>query len=736
MKTFEELDLIPEVKRALTEEKYLTPTPIQAQTIPATLSGRDILGCAQTGTGKTAAFALPILNDLGLKKRKAAPNAPLVLVLAPTRELAIQIDESFATYGRHLHLRQALIYGGVKQGKQVLALDRGAHVVVATPGRLLDLMNQGHVQLDRLEYFVLDEADRMLDMGFLPDLKRIISQLPRRRQSLFFSATLPPNIVQLSQRLLTDPVSVNVTPKETSVERIQQGVIFVEKGDKQRLLRDVINSPEVYRAIVFTRTKRGANSVAEKLSKSGIPAVAIHGNKSQNARQRALEDFRRNRVKVLVATDLAARGIDIDGVTHVINYEMPIEAESYVHRIGRTGRAGAEGIAYSFCASGEMEELRAIERLIGIRIPAYRQDLQPEPTRSGSAVRVENSQSSSGSSQTSSYRPQPSESSRGSSDRAASPYGARRERPVRGGADASSDSNRPRRGRKITPETQFSEPRSKNVWENRDMSASGNSRRPAATGSGQRLPSDNRSSSSRSSDGYSNGRPNVSSTGNRDSRPNTGSSGGERSERAWQFVEQDSANRSPSRSARPAENRNPYGRSPQRSSEQPAGSRSGQAGSTGQSQPRTGERLASPNRPRRFEDASENGTRSGESRGRSDASASRPYRSDRPTQGRPAEGGSGGRSTNSDRSVNRSVSPNPYGGGRSNRSQASAGSDRRPAGRTSERSFGARSSNDTQSSSQTGTIHAADNPSSTQPKRAAGRGRPGENGKPAFRRAR
>jgi ATP-dependent RNA helicase RhlE len=381
LKTFEELELIAPVQRALADEKYEIPTPIQAQTVPAALEGRDILGCAQTGTGKTAAFALPILNQLGQQPRKAKPNHPLVLVLAPTRELAIQIEASFATYGKHLRLRQVLVYGGVKQGNQVRALNRGAHILVATPGRLLDLMNQGYITLNQLEVFVLDEADRMLDMGFLPDLKRIISHLPDERQSLFFSATMPPKITQLSKRLLKDPVNVNVTPGTSSVQRIEQRVLFVEKAGKQSLLRQIVTADDVDRVIVFTRTKRGANVVAEKLDRSGIKAAAIHGNKSQNARQRALEAFRRKQVQVLVATDVAARGIDIDGVTHVINFDLPIEPEAYVHRIGRTGRAGAEGIALSFCSSAERGELRAIEKLIGQKVPLAAGQIEPAAMR-------------------------------------------------------------------------------------------------------------------------------------------------------------------------------------------------------------------------------------------------------------------------------------------------------------------------------------------------------------------
>ncbi len=369
MKTFAEIELIAPVQRALADENYETPTPIQAQTVPAALQGRDVLGCAQTGTGKTAAFALPILNRLGQRNRKAAPNHPFVLVLAPTRELAIQIGESFATYGRHLRLRQALVYGGVSQGNQVRALNRGAHILVATPGRLLDLMNQGHIKLDQLEVFVLDEADRMLDMGFLPDLKRIISQLPDQRQSLFFSATMPPKIVDLTHRLLRDPVSVNVTPESTTVEKIEQRVLFVERRGKHALLRTILDTEDVERALVFTKTKRAANMLAEQLVRGGIRATAIHGNKSQAARQRALEAFRRKHVQVLVATDVAARGIDIDRITHVVNYDLPVEPEAYVHRIGRTGRAGADGIALSFCCAGERRELRAIEQLIGQKVP-------------------------------------------------------------------------------------------------------------------------------------------------------------------------------------------------------------------------------------------------------------------------------------------------------------------------------------------------------------------------------
>ena len=385
LKTFAELDLPEPIQRALAEENYQVPTPIQAQTIPAAIEGRDVLGCAQTGTGKTAAFALPILDYLYHQNRKARRHHPNALILAPTRELAIQIGDSFKTYGRHAQLKQTLVYGGVGQGNQVKAMEKGVHILIATPGRLLDLMNQGVIKLSQLEIFVLDEADRMMDMGFLPDLKRIISQLPEKRQSLFFSATIAPNIVQLAKKLLYEPINVNVTPKTRSVDRIDQRVLFVEKSKKQKTLESLIDDPSVGRAIVFTRTKRMANTVSSRLGKAGVKSAAIHGNKSQNARQRALDAFRKNHLKVLVATDVAARGIDIDGVTHVVNYDLPNEPESYVHRIGRTGRAGAEGIAISFCTAEDRGDLRAIEKLIDQKVPVdpdYPMPAQSESTPS------------------------------------------------------------------------------------------------------------------------------------------------------------------------------------------------------------------------------------------------------------------------------------------------------------------------------------------------------------------
>ncbi len=385
--SFSELQLAEPLQRAIRAENYSIPTPIQTQAIPHVLAGRDLLGSAQTGTGKTAAFALPILHQFETHRRPATPGAPRGLVLSPTRELAVQIGQSFQTYGQFVGFRQAVIYGGVHQNSQVRALKRGVHLVVATPGRLIDLMDQGHIELGSLETFVLDEADRMLDMGFLPALKRIISELPRQRQSLFFSATLPPKIIQLAEHLLQNPVSVNVTPKSSSVEKIEQRVVFVEHGGKREMLHNILKEGNIKRALVFTKTKRTANVVAEKLMRSGIKATAIHGNKSQNARQRALEAFRRKQVHVLVATDVAARGIDIDGITHVVNFDLPLEPESYVHRIGRTGRAGAEGVALSFCTAGERRELRAIERLIGQKL--LMADGEPQPAQAQPANRSE-----------------------------------------------------------------------------------------------------------------------------------------------------------------------------------------------------------------------------------------------------------------------------------------------------------------------------------------------------------
>lgn len=383
MTSFAGFELVEPIQRALAAENYTTPTPIQAEAIPPLLAGRDLMGCAQTGTGKTAAFALPILQHLDRKRKAAVACAPRVLVLSPTRELAAQIGESFRTYGRHISFRQTVVFGGVGQGAQVNAMFRGVHVLIATPGRLLDLMNQGHIRLDKLEIFVLDEADRMLDMGFLPDVRRIIAELPKQRQSMFFSATMPDSIVDLAGSLLTNPVRVEVTPVSSTVEIIEQKVLFVDGGNKPALLTTVLQDPATERLLVFTRTKRRADLVAKHLTVNGVRADAIHGNKSQAARERALEKFRCGRIRVLVATDLAARGIDVDGVTHVINYDMPFEPESYVHRIGRTGRAGASGIALSFCDSSERTWLKAIERLIRQSIPV----MEDHPYHQASSAR-------------------------------------------------------------------------------------------------------------------------------------------------------------------------------------------------------------------------------------------------------------------------------------------------------------------------------------------------------------
>ena len=368
LKSFKSMDMFAPIQRSLREQNYKTPTPIQAQTIPPAIQGLDILGCAQTGTGKTAAFAIPILDFLGYEEPRVEPKRPVSLVLAPTRELAIQIGDSFRVYGKHMRFSQALVYGGVNQNSQVTALRRGVDVLIATPGRLVDLMQQKHVSLRNVQIFVLDEADRMLDMGFLPDLRKIIGQLPNRRQSLFFSATLPPKSRELAKDLLFNPVSVNVTPETPSVERIEQKVLLMERGKKFNQLEEILTLETTKRTIVFSRTKRGANRLAKKLDKAGIRAAAIHGDKSQNARQKALEAFRRNKVSVLVATDVAARGIDVDGISHVINFDMPREPESYVHRIGRTGRAGAAGIAISFCTPEEHSEFLAIEKVIEQRL--------------------------------------------------------------------------------------------------------------------------------------------------------------------------------------------------------------------------------------------------------------------------------------------------------------------------------------------------------------------------------
>ena len=365
---FSALGLAEPLQRALSARDHHTPTPIQAKAIPALLDGRDILGIAQTGTGKTAAFALPILDTLSRKRSSGRRRNPRALVLAPTRELAIQIGEEFRAYGQHLKLHHAVVFGGVSQKPQVTALKRGVDILVATPGRLLDLMGQGLVCLDQVDHFVLDEADRMLDMGFVRDVRRIVAVLPEARQSLLFSATMPHEISRLSGDLLNEPMRIEVAPQATPIERIAQRVYHVDAGAKKGLLIKILGDPTLTRVLVFARTKHRANRVTEQLTKSGITADAIHGNKSQGARQRALKRFRDGEVRVLVATDIAARGIDVDEVSHVINYELPNEPESYVHRIGRTARAGADGIALSLCDRGERAYLKDIERLINCRL--------------------------------------------------------------------------------------------------------------------------------------------------------------------------------------------------------------------------------------------------------------------------------------------------------------------------------------------------------------------------------
>ena len=370
---FKKLDLIDPILKALSTEGYTTPTPIQAQSIPLVLEQRDLLGCAQTGTGKTAAFAIPILQLL--YKNKTAEQGPRkikVLILTPTRELAIQIDESFAAYGKHTGLSHTVIFGGVSQLHQTNILRRGVDILVATPGRLLDLISQGFVDLKHLKIFVLDEADRMLDMGFIHDVKRIITKLPAKRQTLFFSATMPPEIQKLAAVLLTNPAYVEVTPASSTVDAIEQSLYYVGKTEKPILLLHLLKDKDIVTALVFTRTKHGADKVVKFLHRNEITAAAIHGNKSQNARQNALSSFKGGKIRVLVATDIAARGIDIDELSHVFNYELPNIPETYVHRIGRTGRAGNTGIAVSFCDADERSELKDIQKLIGITIPVIK----------------------------------------------------------------------------------------------------------------------------------------------------------------------------------------------------------------------------------------------------------------------------------------------------------------------------------------------------------------------------
>jgi ATP-dependent RNA helicase RhlE len=361
--------LLPEIGRAVAEAGYHTPSPIQEQAIPPLLEGRDMIGCAQTGTGKTAAFTLPILEYLVKNKKRYISKKPLVLILAPTRELAAQIGDSVEKYGKHTKTSHTVIFGGVGQNPQVKAVRRGVHILVATPGRLLDLMNQNFIDLSAIEVFVLDEADRMLDMGFINDIKKVIKKLPAKRQSLFFSATMEPKVKQLAESLVTNPAQVAIEPEKPAVERITQKVMFVDKKNKDELILQVMASKKLDKVIIFTQMKHVANKVARKLEGIGISAAAIHGNKSQTARTKALAEFKAGKLRALVATDIAARGIDVKEISHVINYDMPVEPETYVHRIGRTARAGAEGDSISFCCAPERDYLREIEKLIKKSIP-------------------------------------------------------------------------------------------------------------------------------------------------------------------------------------------------------------------------------------------------------------------------------------------------------------------------------------------------------------------------------
>ncbi|MDD4637321.1 MAG: DEAD/DEAH box helicase [Bacteroidales bacterium] len=363
--TFKDLNIIEPILKALTEKEYTLPTPIQTQAIPVLLNKRDILGCAQTGTGKTAAFAIPIIQQIIQERESGKYREIKALILTPTRELAIQIDESFADYAKYTPLRHCVIFGGVKQKSQTDKLQKGVDVLIATPGRLLDLINQKYISLNSIRYFVLDEADRMLDMGFIHDIKRILPLLPRDRQTLFFSATMPPEIATLSKSILRNPVKVEVAPVSSTIDAIKQYIYFVEKEEKKRLLIKLLNKDKGQSVLVFSRTKHGANKIAQDLCKAGIESEAIHGNKSQNARQRALTNFKSRATRVLIATDIAARGIDIEQLPMVINYDLPEVPETYVHRIGRTGRAGCDGVSVSFCNQDERQQLKDIQKLIG-----------------------------------------------------------------------------------------------------------------------------------------------------------------------------------------------------------------------------------------------------------------------------------------------------------------------------------------------------------------------------------
>ena len=439
--------------RALADAGYEKPTPIQQKAIPPILAGRDLLGCAQTGTGKTAAFALPILHHLTRQPAPKGRRPTRCLVLAPTRELAAQIEESFRDYGRHTDIRQTVIFGGVGQRPQEQALRQGVDVVVATPGRLMDLMDQGHVKLDQVEIFVLDEADRMLDMGFLPAIRKITSWLPDKKQTLLLSATVPAPIRALAGKLLHDPVEVAVAATSSAAETVEQSVYFVDKDNKRALLEHLINEHDVYRALVFTRTKHGADRVAKTLVRADIGAEAIHGNKSQNARIRALGNFKSGKTRVLVASDIAARGLDIDDVTHVINFDLPNEPETYVHRIGRTGRAGATGEAFSLCDGTERAYLRDIEKLTKTRVPVVHE--HPYPAQESEAEAIANAKAKKAAQpprppRPGRGRPQPARAKQAVGGRPAAGNGARGSRSS-GDGGATSDGPPRRRRRRRSP---------------------------------------------------------------------------------------------------------------------------------------------------------------------------------------------------------------------------------------------------------------------------------------------
>jgi ATP-dependent RNA helicase RhlE len=422
--SFQDFGLAEAISRALKEENYLTPTPIQAQTIPLALTGRDVVGIAQTGTGKTAAFALPILHRLLENRIKPQPKTCRVLVLSPTRELSGQILESFNAYGRHMRLTSALAIGGVPMGRQVRSLMQGVDVLVATPGRLIDLVQSNGLKLNQVEFLVLDEADRMLDMGFINDIRKIVAKLPTKRQTLFFSATMPKDIAELAEQMLRDPARVAVTPVASTVERITQRIIQVDHSAKPTLLAQILKQEQVNRALIFTRTKHGADKVVKGLERAGISADAIHGNKSQNHRERVLAAFRSGEIRTLVATDIAARGIDVDGISHVVNFDLPNIPETYVHRIGRTARAGADGVAISLCAGEEMAYLRDIEKLIRITLP--REDRRTPGHRDTAPAPSQNRGS----------RSAPHRSAARTNDAAPGSKGPRRRRPAGGNGGA------------------------------------------------------------------------------------------------------------------------------------------------------------------------------------------------------------------------------------------------------------------------------------------------------------